>query len=205
MADIPTGLDVSMGVALTSNYVSKGVTQTEDKPAVQGYVEASYGAFYVGAWASTVRGVFNPGQNEVEVDVYGGLRHDFDKLSIDIGYAEYLYTSNACGCGELYAKANYAFNDSFSLGAEVYHDVYVDTNWGNLTTEIALPEDFTFSGKVGTFFTSGSKVAWDMGVSRTFMDVATLDLRYYDSNVDPSRFVATISFDLSLSSILSKK
>jgi uncharacterized protein (TIGR02001 family) len=45
---------LNYGVAVTSNYISDGVTQSNDNPALQGYVEGSYGLFYGGVWASTV-------------------------------------------------------------------------------------------------------------------------------------------------------
>jgi len=203
--ETPTGFDVAIGVAFTSNYVSRGVTQTEDKPAIQGYVEASYGIGYIGVWASNTSfdDVWDP---DMEVDFYGGIRPEFGDLSLDFGFAQYYYPDYPDeDYGELYAKASYAFTDMFSLGGEYYREVYNDANWAYLTTEIALPEEFTFSGKVGTDFENDGRIAWDAGVSRTFMDTATIDLRYYDSNMDPAKFVATLSFDLSLSSLMSGK
>ena len=39
---------LNYGVALTSNYIDNGTTQSDDKPALQGYNEGSYGLFYGG-------------------------------------------------------------------------------------------------------------------------------------------------------------
>ena len=40
--------DVAFGAALTSDYMSRGTTQTDGRPAVQGYIEADISNFYAG-------------------------------------------------------------------------------------------------------------------------------------------------------------
>ena len=40
----PTGkFDIAVGVSGTTDYVSRGITQDDSKPAIQGYIEPSYG------------------------------------------------------------------------------------------------------------------------------------------------------------------
>ena len=46
--------DVAFGVAVTSDYISRGITQTDHHAAIQGYVEPSYGILYGGLWAANV-------------------------------------------------------------------------------------------------------------------------------------------------------
>ncbi len=203
-AETPTwAFDIAFGAAFTTDYVSRGTSQSAG-PAVQGYVEASYGMVYAGVWASSVSPAITGGN--AEIDVYGGIRPEFGDLSLDLGYVHYFYAPGGSCCGELYAKGNYAFTDKFSGGLEFYHDVVLNTNWGAAGVEVSgLPLELTVSGKVGSDFGSlglgVTKVAWDAGVSRTFADTVTLDLRYHDSNVDPARFVATLSVDSSLSAL----
>lgn len=202
--ETPTwAFDLAFGAAFTSDYVSRGTSQSGG-PAVQGYVEASYGIVYAGVWASSVSPAITGGN--VEIDVYGGIRPEFGNLSLDLGYAHYFYSPGGACCGEVYAKANYAFTENFSGGAEIYQDFVNNTTWAAAGTEIGgLPLDLAFSAKVGSDFGTlalgVTKVAWDAGVSRTFADAVTLDLRYHDSNVDPARFVATLSVDTSLSAL----
>src|SRR5215467_10496919 len=57
----PTGkFDMAIGVAGTTDYVSRGITQDDSKPAIQGYIEPSYGLgpvlgdAFVNIWASNV-------------------------------------------------------------------------------------------------------------------------------------------------------
>jgi hypothetical protein len=44
--------DVSFGVGVANNYISRGSTQSADKPIIDGYMEATYGIVYAGVWAS---------------------------------------------------------------------------------------------------------------------------------------------------------
>ena len=74
-------LSFSYGVGITSNYISKGSTQTEDRPAIQPYVEASYGLFYAGLWASNVR--FG-GATDIEYDVYAGITPSWGNVELDL-------------------------------------------------------------------------------------------------------------------------
>lgn len=195
--------DLAFGVAFVSNYISQGSTLTQNKPAAQAYIEASYDMLYAGTWVSNIRA---EDVSDAEIDLYAGIRPTFGALSLDLGYVQYYYPKNPNDYGELYAKANYALTDQFSAGAAYYHDVFVDTDWLDLTATLSeLPWDTSVSGKVGTDFGSQSfdtdKVAWDLGVSRTFADVITVDVRYHDSNYDPGRVVAKLSFDTTWSAL----
>jgi len=39
----PGKFDLGFGLASTSDYVTRGITQTDSRPAIQGYIEPSYG------------------------------------------------------------------------------------------------------------------------------------------------------------------
>ena len=86
-------------VALTSDYVFRGVSQTDGKPALQGGIEfASEGGFYAGAWGSNVSWLSDlsttaaPISSSLELDVYGGYRGKFsDAVSYDVGLLYYAY------------------------------------------------------------------------------------------------------------------
>ncbi|MCC0034016.1 MAG: hypothetical protein H6887_01965 [Hoeflea sp.] len=195
--------DVAFGVGVANNYISRGSTQSADKPIIDGYMEATYGIFYAGVWASRV----DIAPDDVEIDVYGGIRPEFGQLSLDLGYARYIYDSSGNVSGELYGKGSFAVTDSFSIGADVFWDPANKTNWVAAKTEFSgLPYEISFSGSIGSDFGTlnlgSDKVAWDAGFSRSFADdTVTLDLRYYDSNRDPARFVARLAFDTSFSAL----
>ena len=82
-----------LSLSLTSNYVFRGITQTNDKAAVQANYRLSQSedsGFYAGFFASNVA-------QGAEVDIFGGLKLAFgdqSKFIIDLGAVEYLYTDN---------------------------------------------------------------------------------------------------------------
>ena len=187
---------LSYGAAVTSNYIDKGTSQSDGKPAVQGYVEGAYGIFYGGVWTSTVD-IYG---DNLEVDLYAGVRPELGgDLTIDFSYYRYLYDDSGDCCGEFILLAGYAVADIGEVSAEFDYDPVNDTQWGELGASMGIVAEFTLGGKIGTDFGSydlgKDKVAWDVGVSRGLGDFATVDLRYYDSNDDPDTAVLTISVD----------
>ena len=199
--EIASAFDIAFGAAVTSRYISRGVDQSTG-PAVQGYIEPSYGIFYAGAWFSTVDfGAGDP--DEFEVDLYVGVRPEFGNLSLDFGYVRYIYDASGDCCGEIYGKASYAFTDTLSVGAELYYDPEAETTYGALNTEIGLPYDLTFSAAIGAWLTDNpdDDFDWNAGISYTFNDLITVDARYHDSTAGNGRFVASIAFDTSWSAL----
>ena len=112
-------LTVAYNVGLYSQYIFRGLTQTDRKPALQGGVDLTHSSgFYLGAWGSNIdwlRSDYGPTGNVIdpyytkggnlEVDLYGGFRSELGKsgVGIDVGLLQYWYpgTLNAG-----YAKAN---------------------------------------------------------------------------------------------------
>ncbi|MFN0184695.1 MAG: TorF family putative porin [Aquabacterium sp.] len=106
--------DVAFNASVVSDYRYRGISQSRLKPAVQGGVDFSQGAFYLGAWASTIKWIKDvPGGGAgVEVDVYGGLKGELAKdLNYDVGFLAYVYNSNrlnpSANTTELYGALTY--------------------------------------------------------------------------------------------------
>lgn len=89
-------------VGLFSQYIFRGLTQTGEKPALQGGVDYSHASgFYLGAWASNVSWLEDAGpagasaydNSSLEIDVYGGYRNTIGETGIgyDIGLLQYIY------------------------------------------------------------------------------------------------------------------
>lgn len=189
--DIASAIEVAFGVTATTRYISRGVAQSTG-PAIQGYIEPSYGIFYAGVWASNV----DLGTSDrAEIDLYAGIRPQFGDLSLDLGYAHYFYDKTGSCCGEWYAKAEYAFTEEFAAGGEIYYDHESDAKYGVVKASLALPHDFSVSGAYGTYFDNTND--WNVGISYALQEKITLDARYHDSNQGPAYFIASISFDSS--------
>ncbi|MFT3973048.1 MAG: TorF family putative porin [Amaricoccus sp.] len=193
--------ELSYGFAITSNYIDDGATQSNDNPAVQGYVEGSLDIFYAGLWSSTVDfpGDDDFGRDRFEFDLYAGVRKTFDLLTLDASYYRYLYDRSGDCCGEFKLAASYPMADLGALNAEFDYDPSARSRWGEVGTELYFAQVWSVGGTVGTDFGSDDlderKVAYDVGVNRKLGGNANVDLRYYDSNLDPGHVVVAIGMD----------
>lgn len=128
-------------IGLYSQYVFRGLTQTDRKPAIQGGMDYSHSSgFYAGTWASNISWLEDGGNfhsSSLEWDVYGGFRNTIGETGIgyDIGLLNYIYpgskTNAASGTNFadpytlegyaalsyqwLQAKVSYAFTDTFGV------------------------------------------------------------------------------------------
>ena len=85
---IPSFASVSANVSFTSDYIWRGMTQT-DAPAIQGGFDyAAESGFYAGIWGSNVN--FNDGAGS-ELDLYAGYAFDVGDIGVDVGYISYEY------------------------------------------------------------------------------------------------------------------
>jgi len=88
-------------VALTTDYVFRGFSQTAEGPAVQGGFDVTCGIFYAGVWASSLNwGDFDHGSFDannfaygasVEMDWYLGIRPVTGRITWDLGVIYYSY------------------------------------------------------------------------------------------------------------------
>lgn len=186
----------SFGSDVTSNYLSKGFTQTDDKAALQVWVEASFGLGYVGFFASNTS--FG-GVKDIEYDLSFGVRPTLGDVDLDIGYAQYFYRDDKTDYGEFYIKGTYDISDRSYVGFKYYREVffdydtfYVEGGFSDLGWGLAL------SGGIGSDFgTRGlpkDAVYADIGLSKELSDNAAFDLRAHYSASEGNRLVATLSF-----------
>lgn len=211
-----TAFDVAFGVAVMTDYIADGITQTDHKPALQGYIEPSYGIFYAGIWASNVS--FS-GDTGIEGRVYAGIRPELDPFSFDFGFLHGFYT-NGVGdpWNEFDASVEYAAGNA-TLGAGVAYILTSNDVTPEVTAAYEFGSGFEVSGRLAYVIYSDPTLidyaTWDAGVSWTWDDKVKFDLRYYDSALTSagcavnsgvttacgSRFVASISFDTSWSAL----
>jgi uncharacterized protein (TIGR02001 family) len=99
----PSPWDVAFGGGLASDYIFRGITQSNHKPSVSAYFEPRYNVtkevqFYAGISGSSI--VF-PNRAAAEVDLYGGVRPTFGPVVLDLGAIYYWYPGGDCYNGSL--------------------------------------------------------------------------------------------------------
>src|SRR5216684_4217148 len=90
--------DIAFGGAIMSDYVFRGVTQSNHQPSVAAYFEPRYNVnkdlqLYIG---TSVESISFSNRAAAEVDVYGGIRPTFGMFAFDFGLWGYLYPGGSC-------------------------------------------------------------------------------------------------------------
>ena len=85
--------EVTGNLGLTSDYRFRGISQSQNAPAVQGGVDYTHSSgFYIGNWNSSVSSQVYTNGAGVESDLYAGFKKDIYKgLTIDLGTYNYFY------------------------------------------------------------------------------------------------------------------
>ncbi len=166
--------DFAVGGGLQSNYLFRGISQSNNGPSVNASGELRYNInsdfqLYAGLAGYSVK-LTNVDQSpSMELDVFGGLRATFGDFSADLGMIAYVYpglgptpTPNGIfptnpGFFEGYGKFGYKVNDWLNLGANIYYtpsflDTGADGTYVSATAKVTLPQNFAVSGELGHQF-----------------------------------------------------
>ncbi len=218
-AAAPSPFDVLFGVAFTTDYELRGISQSNHKPAAQGYFELDYTVtdwlkLYAGLWGSSLAS-YNA---DAEFDISGGARFSFGNFGLDLGYVYYEYPDGTAGTnaygsfGEFYAKPSFKIADWLTIGGTIdggnnFNDGYLIVGSktayyysGNAVITLPwTPAGITISlnPEVGrqVFQCTGctSYDYWDVGLDFNYKAI-TLDLRYWDTDAPDTAFVSPAAF-----------
>jgi uncharacterized protein (TIGR02001 family) len=135
----------SFNIGATSDYVFRGISQTDNDPTIQGGIDLGYGILYAGWWASGLD--FEAGLNDakVEMDWYGGIRPTWGKATFDLGVIYYTYP----GSGPILPLITYPDLNYVELKAGVSGEIVKNLTAGG--TIYWSPDYFAETGSVWTF------------------------------------------------------
>ncbi len=168
--------DIAFGGGIMSDYIFRGITQSNHGASPTAYFEPHYKEFYIGIagsgidWPSAC-GAYCLNSPSAEVDLYGGWRPTVGKWSFDFGYIYYLYPNSipasqggyTSDFGEFYAKATYAFTDAFSVGGAIYYtpnilNYHGSAEYYEINAKYVLPS--TYFAKDWGAYISGAYGHW---------------------------------------------
>ena len=195
-------------ITLTSDYVFRGVSQTQNGPAIQGGFDYAHSSgFYAGTWASNVDWVSQgyKTNNSMEIDLYGGYKGSVGDIGYDVGAITYYYPGDKISgiaspdTTEIYLGASWKF-----LSAKYSHVVSKNfIGWVNPVTGEAsknssyielnanydLGSGWGVLGHVGhqkvEGFDDASYTDWKLGVSKD-VGFGVVSLAYSDTDADTS-------------------
>lgn len=133
------GHEVSFNASLVSNYIFRGVTLSDEDPAIQGGVDYAHNSgLYAGIWASSYD---NGGDSEIEVDWYAGYSFNLsDDVSVDIGGIRYYYADVGGHTTEWHVGL-----DLYGIGTALHYDQTLESWYGEANYDISLTEPLTLS------------------------------------------------------------
>ncbi|MBB4197848.1 uncharacterized protein (TIGR02001 family) [Rhodoblastus sphagnicola] len=176
--------DYDIGAGLTSDYLFRGITQSNHQPSVSAHGEIRYNwtadyQFYVGVSGESIKftnNIFPVGSPALELDGFGGIRGTHGAFSFDLGAIGYgypdsptnrvqnaAYTSSNGIIGlaprnptffEIYFKPSYAINDALSLGLNVFYTPSY-LNTGADGEYLSGTVKYTLPGQLSAFALSG--------------------------------------------------
>jgi uncharacterized protein (TIGR02001 family) len=198
----------SANVSLTSDYAYRGISQTDEGPALQGGFDFKHSSgFYLGTWGSSIswlrdveRGGDVSSNNSLELDVYGGYAHEFGDFGIDVGLLQYFYPGSYNSEWKNYTglknpntlegyvglswkflsfKYSHAFTDLFGA-PDSKGSQYFD-----LSASYEIADGISLDGHYGHQMITGpgkSYYDWKLGVTASYWGV-DFGLHYVDTDI----------------------
>lgn len=223
-ADMTRTHSFSANVLLATEYMFRGLTQSNEGLAIQGGFDYEYTpmGFYIGFWASSIEfpGLSQTNPSSVETNLYGGFTGEFSNgIGWDIGGLYYYYpdqSEDCCGAGdynyvEMYGNLSYTFSDlvmtpEVTVGFDWSPDYFGEDNDGihlEGAFDFSLPEDFALNFVVGYLDVEGDKtftngydyVYYSIGVSKSF-GILDFALSWNDAGSDCDDVLAGGNDDL---------
>ena len=182
------GLSFSANVAMVSDYVFRGVSLSDNEPAIQGGFDAEHtSGIYVGTWGSSADVA-----DGIEIDVYAGWAGDLGPIGVDVGVIEYMFP------GESGADVTeFYIGGSAELGPVGVGLTYYDADDfdGQQTWELTGEGPFemvTLSAVWGTndFDTAGADYDWWGVGASTELGGFGFAVNYTDTDVDNASDIA---------------
>jgi uncharacterized protein (TIGR02001 family) len=200
----------SMTAGGTSDYVFRGLSFNNEKPAAQGSVDMSYGILYAGVWGSNISGDFGP----TEVDIYAGIKPVLGPVTFDFGIIYYWYPGgdDENWGGELdyiELKAGGSISPVKNLTVGVYGWYSPDQSDGGETYAVegnaayVLPAVGIFTPTLGGaygwqgteepgFLVVGDDYTyWNVGLALA-VEKFTFDFRYWDTDIGEADALAGV-------------
>jgi uncharacterized protein (TIGR02001 family) len=182
-------------VTATTDYDFRGISQTQEDPALQASVDwADDSGLYVGAWASNVD--FGT-EADYEVDLYAGFTGEFQEgFGWDVGFVYYYYLPDDDNFEypEIYFGVNYQMVDAKVWYSNDYSGTDESTFYLEANANFELPEGFGLLVHAGHTTGDGIEASygpelgdnytdWAVGVTKSWANF-DFELKYVDTDSD---------------------
>lgn len=177
---------LSIGLSAATDYVWRGVSQSDEDPALFATISVNAGGFYAGAGTENVDFA---GINQ-EYDLWGGYVFDLGGPKLDIGLVRYGYIDAPADIDTLEVKAALSGSaGKLGLGVAAYHTRdYFGTSEN--ATFLEASASYPLTGKLSASAAFGHQQIdnlpdynnWNLGLSYEVLKGAKVDVRYHDTD-----------------------
>lgn len=158
--------DLTANAGVTSNYIWRGMTQTNDNAAISGGIDySSPVGVYVGLWNSNTN-------DDAETDLYVGYAGEAGDLGYDVGYISYIYNDTGPGVtsdfSEFYVGGSFQmFSLKISLSSDLADTstLDIDTMYVEVGADIPLNDDLTLGLHFGNYDYATTSTTTDFDVN----------------------------------------
>lgn len=193
-------------VSIASEYIYRGIGQTNRKPAIQGGFDYAHNSgLYLGTWASNISWLSDASTDAAKInapmewDFYGGYKFNAGPVGMDVGGLYYYYPGSypagftSPDTTEIYAagtwkwftlKYSYSLSNLFGAKSPAGDDTK-GSGYLDLTSNFDLGGGFGLVAHVGhqdvAHFSDASYTDWKLGVTKDFFGLSW-GLSYIDTN-----------------------
>lgn len=196
-------IDWSINVGAATDYVFRGVSQTDEEAQIFAGADITTGIFYAGVWASNVDFYDD---TDGEFDVYAGVRPTVGPVSLDLGAIYYAYIDEPDFADYAYWEFKAAASmpvGPATVGAAVFYSPDFTANYTDEGTyveingSVPLMEKLTLSGALGhqdievddaLLIDDIDYTTWNVGLGYAITENVGVDLRYHDTDDDDDFF-----------------
>ena len=202
---------------LASEYIVRGLTQTNEDPTLQAgleYDDAS--GLYAGLWGSNISWLSDystsaaPVSSSLELDFYLGYRGKFsDDLGYDVGIYTYYYPGTyphgfvSANTTEIYGALSYkcvSLKYSHSLTNAFGFGDTKNSNYLDLSANYEFYPTWLVNAHVGhqkiDGFGAASYTDYKLGIAKTFDKGFSVALAWYDTNSDSAVYTNAFGHDI---------
>jgi uncharacterized protein (TIGR02001 family) len=199
--------EVSANVSFTTDYIFRGVSLSDENPAIQGGFDWSNDSFYAGTWGSSLF-------DGMELDLYAGWTPSTGPVTWDVGLIGYFYPGADDDGAEFdyyegKVAGEFSVTDAFAVGAGLYYSpenygdtgdaTYYEIN-GSYTVSDALSFDAAYGNQTVEDPDGAPGGAdeddystWNIGGTYA-MHGFSLDLRYHDTDIDAGSDIESYTY-----------
>lgn len=184
---------LTANVGVVSNYIFRGISQSQHQPALQAGVDYNHSSgLYIGAWGSSIEWVDRKDfqvqkNNHVELDLYGGYKGSVGDFGYDVGAIRYFYPGRFQSDAGVTANTTEVYvGGSWKIVSLKYNHVVSQNifNWGgtdsntksegsgyiDLTVTYPVDETLNVIGHLGRQniknYSAASYTDWKLGVTK---------------------------------------